>query len=304
MPRIHVLHENADWLPPLRAALEARGLPWVEWHLDRGLVDLSAAPPDGVFYNRMSASSHSRGHRFAPELTAQVLAWLEAHGRRVVNGGRALDLEISKVRQYTALREHAIPVPPTAAAVGREAVIEAASRIPGPWILKHNRAGKGLGVALFREREALAAHVLGDAFEDSVDGVTLVQSYIEAPERAIVRHEFIGGRFLYAVRVDTTGGFELCPAEACAVDAAARPMFEILEGYDHPLVRRYEAFLAANGIEVAGIEHIVDARGRAWAYDVNTNTNYNPEAEARAGISAMGGLADFLGRQLGQRHAA
>ena len=30
-------------------------------------------PPQGVFYNRMSASSHTRGHRFAPEFTAVVL---------------------------------------------------------------------------------------------------------------------------------------------------------------------------------------------------------------------------------------
>ena len=44
----------------------------------------------------MSASSHTRGHRYAAELTAAVLAWLKRHDRRVVDGSRALDLEISK----------------------------------------------------------------------------------------------------------------------------------------------------------------------------------------------------------------
>jgi hypothetical protein len=31
----------------------------------------------------MSASSHTRDHRYAAELTAAVLAWLERHGRQV-----------------------------------------------------------------------------------------------------------------------------------------------------------------------------------------------------------------------------
>ncbi len=53
----------------------------------------------------------------------------------------------------------------------------------------------------------------------------------------------------------------------------------------------YEAFLAANGIAVAGIEFIAAVDGTLYTYDVNTNTNYNPEAEARAGRSAMDALA-------------
>ena len=57
MAKIYVLHENAAWLPPLHKALAALGLPYEEWFLDQGTVDLSEPPPDGVFYNRMSASS-------------------------------------------------------------------------------------------------------------------------------------------------------------------------------------------------------------------------------------------------------
>src|SRR6201996_2505126 len=96
MTRVHILHENSAWLPPLAEALDRRRLPWTEWFLDAGAFDLSAAPPEGVFYNRMSASSHTRDHRFAAELTAGVLAWLARWDRRVVNGSGALDLEISK----------------------------------------------------------------------------------------------------------------------------------------------------------------------------------------------------------------
>ena len=95
MSRIHVLHENPAWLPPLADALDASALPWTEWFLHTGAFDLSAPPPEGVFYNRMSASSHTRDHRFSAEFTACVLAWLVRWGRIVVNGPAALDLELA-----------------------------------------------------------------------------------------------------------------------------------------------------------------------------------------------------------------
>ena len=63
IPAIHVIHENADWTAPLFDALEARGLPYVDWNMAYGDLALSEAPPQGVFYNRMSASSHTRGNR-------------------------------------------------------------------------------------------------------------------------------------------------------------------------------------------------------------------------------------------------
>ena len=40
--------------------------------MDREKIDFSNIPPNGVFYNRMSASSHTRGHRYAPEDTKIV----------------------------------------------------------------------------------------------------------------------------------------------------------------------------------------------------------------------------------------
>jgi hypothetical protein len=311
---IHVIHENAAWLEPLARALEAEKLPWRDWFLDRGVFDLSAAPPEGVFYNRMSASSHTRDHRYAAELTAAVLAWLAGHGRRVVNGPRALDLEISKARQYAALEAAGIRTPKTVLVAGKEHLLEAArEHFPARTvILKPNRGGKGLGVRLFHGAEALAAHVGGPDYEQPVDGLQLLQEYIRAPLPLITRAEFIGGRFLYAVEVDTSDGFELCPADACAVDDAFCPAgeqppakftiakFTIIDDIDAGLKQRYEAFLAASGIEVAGIEFIRDAAGTLYTYDVNTNTNYNPDAEARAGRSAMSALARFLGGELAQ----
>jgi glutathione synthase/RimK-type ligase-like ATP-grasp enzyme len=206
MPKIYVIHENGAWVEPLRAAFAELSLPYEEWFLSEGMLDYSSTPPHGVFYNRMSASSHTRGHRYAPELTSAVLAWLESHGRRVINNSRALQLELSKIAQYAALGVHAIRTPRTLAAVGRQHVVDAAKSFSGPFITKHNRAGKGLGVRLFQDLPSLQRYVEGGEFEDSVDGITLIQEYIEAPKPVITRVEFVGGKFLYAVEVDTSLG--------------------------------------------------------------------------------------------------
>jgi len=156
-PSIHVIHENADWTAALFDAFRARGLPFTDWNMAYGDLALAEAPPQGIFYNRMSASSHTRGNRYAPEMTAGVLAWLEGHGRRVINGRSALNLEISKLVQYPALRRAGLAVPDTVAATDAGSLVEAFSRFDGkPVITKHTRAGKGLGVRLFRSRQGLA----------------------------------------------------------------------------------------------------------------------------------------------------
>jgi hypothetical protein len=323
--RIHVLHENPAWLPPLAEAFDRNNLPWTEWFMHEGTFDLASPPPPGVFYNRMSASSHTRDHRYAAELTAAVLAWLTRWGRRVVNGSGALDLEISKVRQYAALERHGIATPRTVLVAGHGNIVPAAQRhFPDqPVILKPNRGGKGLGVRLFASSDSLATFVGSEAWQPPVDGLTLLQEYVRAPRPVITRAEFVGGRFLYAVEVDTSDGFELCPADACVIGDANCPVgngvgdgvaggvreaprggkFTIIGGIPDTLRVRLERFLAGAGIEVAGIEFISDDAGRTLVYDVNTNTNYNPDAEHRAGRagtarSGPGAIAAFLGAEL------
>ncbi|RDI42284.1 ATP-grasp domain-containing protein [Falsibacillus pallidus] len=308
MKKIYVIHENSEWTDHLIKRLIKLELPYEEWFLDQGMVNLDELPPEGVFYNRISASSHTRNHRFAPELTEAALVWLEKNNRRVVNGSRAIRLEVSKVNQYMKLNEFGIQTPKTIAASGTEAIVQAAEKIGAvPFITKHNRAGKGLGVQLFHTIEGLKSYVNGPDFEEPIDGITLIQEYIQAPEPYIIRCEFIGGKFMYAVRVDTSEGFELCPADACSIEdmfcpvgeeKETKPKFEILDGFSHPIIEKYEAFLKGSGIDVAGIEMIQDHEGNVYTYDVNTNTNYNSDAEEKAGKFGMLELAKYLGSEL------
>lgn len=310
--KIYVIHENDEWTQPLKARLDETRLPWVDWNLSKGLVDIDCTPPQGIFYNRMSASSHTRGNYYAPEFTNAVLNWLQSHGRTVFNDTRALALEVNKIAQYTALKSQGILVPKTIGTVGKEALRQAAKSMPGSFITKHNRAGKGLGVKLFHSFLAFDEELKRGGFEDSRDGITLIQQYIESEQPQITRVEFVGQKLLYAVRVDTSTGFELCPADKCSLEDIGRgscptsnnstsekgAKFTIIPDFDHPLLPLYESFLKSHGIHIAGIEFIMDRNGKTYTYDINTNTNYNQQAEERVGIYGMKAIAGFLGRQL------
>ena len=301
MAILHILHENDEWYAPLAAALDSAKLPHISWHMGEGCLDFGQAPPKGVFFNRMSASAHTRGHIHAPDYAAAVLAWLERHKRRVINGSAALRLEMSKAAQYQLLESFGFTTPRTVVAHGLHKAREAARLFDGPFITKHNRSGKGLGVYLFQGAEALEQYLISESFAGPVDGLLLLQEYIQPSDASITRLEFVGGRFLYALRVDTSGGFELCPADSCAIQEQCALMptarFAIVDG-DQPNVPRYEAMLKAAGVEVAGIEYIRDRQGRVYTYDINVNTNYNTEAEQKAGKSAFAALCDFLTGEL------
>jgi len=143
--------------------------------------------------------------------------------------------------------------------------------------------------------------------EQPIDGIWLVQEYVDSAEPFITRCEFIGQEFFYAVRVNTSDGFELCPADACEIGENTCPTteapnkFSILPGLEAPeLLRGYQALMKSHGIDVAGFEFIRKTEGDLYTYDINTNTNYNAQAEKKARLeqTAMQRLASFLGREL------
>ena len=302
--KVYIIHENDEWTLPLKLELKKLEVNFEDWHVEKANIDLGKNPPEGIFYNRMSASSHARGHRYAPELTATILNWLKHHKRRIINNGNALALEISKSLQYLKLNEAGIKTPKSIYCNSKEQIVKAADHFSKAFITKHNRAGRGLGVKLFQNKDELKKYVNGSNFEHSIDGITILQDYIEANPKVIHRVEFINSKFFYTVQVDASESFELCPADACNVEEQFCPTnpdgnkFMILKDYKNSEIATYEKFLEQNDIEIAGIEYITDTSGIHYSYDVNTNTNYNSVAEKKAGMFGMKQIALFLKEEL------
>jgi hypothetical protein len=305
--KIYIIHENDEWITQLKSELENLNQPYETWFIDELELDLDSAPPQGVFYNRMSASSHTRDHRYAPEMTAALLSWLKAHGRTVVNDRDALRLELSKVEQYCALNAAGIKTPNTVAVNSLGMMMDAAIKLNElPFIVKPNRGGKGTGVQLFYTLAGLQSTLDSGGLGESLDGLWLIQTYVKPSDGCITRVEFIGGEMIYAVRVDASGGFELCPADSCHVNDDFCPTdgvsakFSIHQNYQNDDIPKYKTFLKANGIGIGAIEYAKDESGQRYVYDVNTNTNYNNGAELKVGgeIQGMRRIAEYLTSEL------
>ncbi len=304
LPVVHLLFENPAWLPPLVSGLEAEGFPVRLVELNEGLLDPSEPPAEGIWFNRISPSSHTRSHHGTVVLAREVLYWLEAHGRRVINGSQAFEFEMSKLRQDIVLRKYGIRTPRTLLANGRESLLRGAAAFAGPFITKHNQGGKGLGIQLMNSEEELANWLDSDQFDPGPDGKVVLQEYIRAPEPFITRVELVGDRFLFAMRSATTEGFELCPSDACQVssgsvcpaDAPTSKFSSSPVTARDPLVRRYLAMMRREGIDLAGIEFVEDAEGRRYTYDINGTTNYSGVLGQRIGIDGMAEVASWLKR--------
>ena len=111
-----------------------------------------------------------------------------------------------------------------------------------------------------------------------MDSTGLVQEFVPARGSYIVRVEVLNGKYLYAIKIHITGEtFDLCPADicktplgvelnraACPVDAPKTGL--TVEAFDTPpeVIEEVERLMAAAGIELGGVEFMVDDRdGRA-----------------------------------------
>lgn len=296
LPVVHVVYENPDWNPPLVAALEAEGFEVRLVHLNDALLDPATEPPEGIWWNRVSPSSHTRDHHHTVPVARELLHWLEQAGRTVINGSAPFELEMSKFRQDLALRRQGIRTPRTVLAVGRERLLEAAATFDGPFITKHNQGGKGLGILRFDDVDRFAAYLDGPDFDPGPDGKLILQEYIAAPEPFITRVEIAWGRLVYAMRSNTSQGFELCPSDACQVtlapdvcpaDGGASKFSPSPLTPDDPLVQQYIALCRAEGLTLAGIEFVEDADGNRYTYDINGTTNYSGVLGEQIGIDGM-----------------
>jgi hypothetical protein len=309
-----VYYEHPDWFRPLFAELDRRAVPFVALDATRHTYDPREIEiPYAAVFNRMSPSAYLRGHGHGIFYTLQFLNHLENAGVRVINGQKAFAIEISKARQLSLLDSLLLPYPRARVINSPSLAVSAAEGLRYPILVKANIGGSGAGIVRFNSREELIDAVENKQLDLGIDHTALVQEYIPPRGGHITRIETLGGKYLYAIKVFTTGDtFNLCPADICqtsdgvqlarAACPADAPRSGLrVEGFEPPpdVIRSVERIVRAAEIDVGGVEYIVDDRdGSLLYYDVNALSNFVADAPRVIGFDPHVNLVDFLEREV------
>jgi Glutathione synthase/Ribosomal protein S6 modification enzyme (glutaminyl transferase) len=309
---IAIYCEHPDWFRPLFAELDVRGIDYIRLNASCHSFDPAAAGPDfSLFFNRMSASAYLRGNSQAIFFTQSYLAYLETVDIRVINGTRAFALEVSKARQLQLFNSLGLRFPKTRVVNYANEILVAALQIGFPLLLKPNVGGRGGGIVRVDSMEQLQAAIDKASLNLGIDQTALVQEFIPARNGHITRVETLGGKFLYAIDIFTSGrSFNLCPAEICQAESVSAFLEDSTGAAPNPELKvevckpslstidEVEKIAAFGGIDVGGVEYMVDDRdGRIVYYDINALSNFVANAPQVLGFDPHARLVDYLEQQ-------
>lgn len=311
---IAIYYEQPHWFKPLFAELDRRAVPYVKLDAVTHSYAIEDHPEErySLVVNRMSPSAWNRDHGDAIFYTLGYLDHLHARGVRIINGSTAFRSELSKASQLTLLDDLQIAYPKARVIHRAAQAVAATEGLRFPVVIKPNIGGSGAGVTRFDSREQLQHAAEAGELMLGLDSTGLVQEFIPARGGHIVRCEVLNGKFLYAIKVYTSGDtFDLCPADicrttggvelnraACAIDAPKNGLR--VEGFEPPtyVIADVERIMAAAGIELGGVEYIVDDRdgdaGVPLFYDINALSNFVADGLNVVGFDPFAKLVDWL----------
>lgn len=308
-PALAFFYEHPRWFNPIFAELERRGVVFEKIHAPGHFYAAGEAESTfRVLFNRMSPSADRRQNGSAIFHTLAWLGQLELQGVRVINGTDAFRYEISKALQLALLSSLGLPFPRARVIHDPQHAVEAARGLRYPVVVKPNVGGSGAGIVRFNTAAQLQEAIDTKTLHLGFDQIGLVQEFIPARGGHINRVETLGGKYLYAIKVHTTGEtFDLCPgdicqtargeslANACVIEGAKAGLK--VEGYTPPVevIHAIEQIVQAAKIDVGGIEYVIDDRdGQIYYYDVNALSNFVADAPRVIGFNPFNNLADFL----------
>ena len=292
--------------------LDERGLPYEKLHAGYHRFNPSDLTPGySVVLNRISSSSYTRGHGQGIFYSKAFMTYLEQTGVPVINGSKSTEIETSKALQLLLLSRLGLSYPKTVVVNHVSQIIEAAKTLQFPVAVKPNIGGAGAGIIRFNSLSSLEEAVENGAIDLGIDQTGLVQEFIPARGEHINRVETLNGKFLYAIKVFTTGeNFNLCPAEICQLTEQNEPQIigEVclttavkkglkVEAFTPPaeVIASVERIIKEANINVGGIEYIIDDRnGDILYYDINALSNFIADAENVIGFDPFVNLVDYI----------
>ena len=310
---IAIYYEHPRWFEKLFAELDRRGVPYLRLDARRHQYDPHTGDGDfALVFNRMSPSAYTRGAGQALFYTLGWLEHLEARGVRVVNGSSAFRTETSKARQAQLVSALGLPYPATRVINHPDEAPRAAEGLRFPVLVKPNIGGSGAGIQRYDTPAELDGATRKGFVETGPDGTALVLEFITARGQCITRVEVLGGKYLYAIRIHLAGEtYNLCPGSICQTadgatlerttcPADAPKSGLTVEGVTPPpeVIAAVERVMQAAGIEVGGVESIVDDRdGRLYYYDINALSNFVADAPRVVGFDPFARLVDYLEKE-------
>jgi len=317
---IAIYYEHPDWFKPLFAELEKRGLPFEKIDAVNHQFDISdSAKKYSLVFNRISPSAYLRNGTQGIFYTQSYLKFLEDSGVKTINGYKAFLYETSKANQLSLIHKLGYKYPKAKVVNHTSQLVRATHGLRFPIVVKANIGGSGAGIVKYNSESSLAEDIMQNQVDFGIDHTALVQEYIPARGGYITRVETLGGKFLYAIKVYTTGeSFNLCPADicqttdgkelvrnACALDAPKTGLK--VEAYEPPaeVIYAVEKIVQSAGIDVGGIEYIIDDRdGEILYYDVNALSNFVADAVNVIGFNPHERLVDFIEAKIYAKEAS
>lgn len=292
-----VVYEHPSWFNPLFAALDRHELDYRGIHIDRHMFDPASTDiPARVIFNRIAMSSFLRESEHPIFYGPDLLERWRSSGARIINGPEAMAIDRSKARQLQLFASLGLAIPATRVVHRAADLAAAAASIGYPVLVKANVGGSGAGIARYDSEAELSQAVAERSTPTSVDQVLLIQDFVPPRDGTIVRIETLAGKFLYAIEVSGVGdSFDLCPADACIARPGATAARMVKANPDQALIDAAEAIVGAAGIDVGGLEVMIDDRdGTPRFYDLNALSNFVADPVDVLGFDPHDRLVDYL----------
>jgi hypothetical protein len=309
MHDLGIIYEHEEWHEPLFSALHSRGVNFFKFDLKCASFFEEDQPQARLYYNMVSPSAYKRGNQHAIPFAFAFCRHLEAHGVKVLNGSRSMLIEMSKSAQVTLLKNLRIAHPKTFIFNHPASLRMRQIDIRFPVILKPEQGGSGARMYLANSWDELEEILISDPNIWWPDHLLLVQEKIDYdPDYGIVRLEYLGGEFLYAMRVVTHDTFNLCPSltcnpvngdGTCEIPVTRKPQFYPLETVDAKIIADGNRILHEAGHDSGSVEYALDRDGQVVIYDINANSNLREPIAKHFGIQPFEKIVDFLVKNLG-----
>ncbi len=234
--------------------------------------------------------------------TLHYLGFLEQSGVRVVNGYRAHFAGASKAIQNGIFSNLGLDCPRAIAVYQPEDILQGASDIGFPVMLKPNIGGSGAGIVRYNNEQELSLAVQHRLIDLGVDRSGLVQQYIES-DGSIYRIEVLGDQLFYGIKQRITeGSYNYCAADGCSVtdpdpspeDADASDGIQVF----HPepeIVDVVAKIISTAGADLGGVEYFINTRtSRPCFYDFNPYSNFVSNGENLLGFSPEQRYVEYI----------